>query len=93
MPFYVNEYVVFQNFGGPEEGGWWFSSGEFQKEHATFTDLEQAINYAAKLRDEERANREGNYHDRYSVLGGGDVEFYVDDEPGSDFPTEHPHYE
>lgn len=28
VPHYLNTYMVEQSYGGPEEGGWWFNSGE-----------------------------------------------------------------
>ena len=35
--FYVNEYRVTRNYGGPEEGGWHYDSGEFVTNHGEFS--------------------------------------------------------
>lgn len=93
MTYYVNEYRVSQVYGGPEEGGWWFTAGTFEANHGQFVDLEEAIAHRDWLHNTEVEARGHNYRDRYSVLGDEDTEFAVDDQPGEDFPKEYPHYE
>lgn len=87
---YVAVYEVTRNFGGHEEGGWWYDAGErilIQR----FTNLEDAGDFASHL-------REGDYPKtgkRYSVLGGDDydVEIWDDEIPPKYFPEERPYYE
>lgn len=98
MTWYVNEYAVTREYGGPEEGGWWFDEGRFVKCHGEFDDeaMGQADGLADALEEQERDEDDrtgglGRY--RYSVLGGADTVFYVEDQPGRHFPREYPRYE
>jgi len=94
---YVNAYVVSRRYGGPEEGGWYYDCGTFLDGVPFRPDIEGSEEAAKKLLKEvwepayppDPRNRQG----RYSVNGGDDLELYVDDERGSNFPTERPHYE
>lgn len=50
-PVYVSLYETSRNYGGPEEGGWWYTS--YTLDHSEeFNNLEEARAYADKLRDE-----------------------------------------
>lgn len=106
--YFISEYKVDRCYGGPEEGGWWYDWNDFVKVVATATDEDdayrvcRALNAAAKadvkvldvvafLQVKER--EEGGERDRYSVIGGADVAYHVEDTPGEDQSTEHPHYE
>lgn len=83
----VNVYEVSRNYGGPEEGGWWYDTGHCVETRrcATRADAERV---QAALRDEyPRTGR------RSSVLGGDDYEVVIEDGPGRDYPEHRPHYE
>lgn len=86
-PIYVNVYAIERVYGGPEEGGWWYDTGEpvltVVCEHE-----QQAQDVANQLRQEYP-----HTHDRYSVLGGDDWNIAIEDEPGKEWPSEIPHYE
>lgn len=85
---YVALYDVQRCYGGSEEGGWWFDSGELIYFVKCFGQ-EQAI----ELRDliAETYPRTGK---RYSVLGGDDYDIDIcDDVPLQRFPECRPHYE
>ena len=71
-PFYVNEYLTNKVFGGPEEGGWWYNVGKFERCHGVYVSVALAINRRKALRDwvlEKR--REEGQRDINSVLCTG----------------------
>lgn len=92
---YVNAYSVVRNFGGPEEGGWWYDSGEplaslpFADGSTQEPAIEGGKAYLSALFAPEF---EGN-RTRYSVIGDANLEIYVEDHPAVAFPAETPHYE
>lgn len=85
---YVNVYVITRNYGGPEEGGWWYNAGHFLRgwacpEHLT----EEFRSYLEKTFE---YLKEG---DIYSVLGGQGVDVIVENQPGQSWPKTRPRYE
>ena len=91
--FYVNEYVIDQRFGGPEEGGWWFDVGFFQRQIFKTGDeaLAQHVHQAHRKTELPVLN-EGR-REITSVLSQGRYEVYIQCDPGTDFPQYQPHYE
>lgn len=85
--FFVNVWDVDRVYGGPEEGGWWYDAGECIKTVVCLT-REQADEIHAEL--SERFPRTGK---RSSVLYGEDYDVTIDDEQGTFFPENRPHYE
>lgn len=89
-PIYVNAYEVDRLYGGPEEGGWYFDAGE---------PLESIRVYSGAKAEEVRERLLSKFasqqsaHNRYSVIGGPDVEVYIESEKGKAFPERYPHYE
>lgn len=85
---YVNVYEVDRNYGGPEEGGWWFDSGEPILSITTTNEFSGDI--AMMLYDE--VYKPTTY--RYSVRPQGtDYDVRVEDHPATAFPAERPFYE
>ncbi len=83
---FVTEYCVTREYGGPEEGGWWYDSYEIiRTAEAILPEHAEAI----KLVVEEEMILPK--HDRYSVLGTGDP--YVRIEKHMPVPPSRPHYE
>lgn len=85
---FVNVYLVRRHYGGPQEGGWWFDTGELLH-------CEPVLDEGVEARVKEL---EGNYsnEDRRelsSVLSDGVFDVVVSDTPGSDWPDEIPQYE
>ena len=88
MPEYVSAYAVTRNYGGPEEGGWWYDWYEHLETrpipHPAVTEV-----IRTSLR-EKHADEE--YGDIYSVRGGVLVRVMLEDEPHEFESTERPYY-
>lgn len=89
---FVNVYLIDRAYGGPEEGGWWYDTGQ-----AIRSEQYSSQEEAEEARDAEKAwCNEENRHRRSdigSVLSEGKYVVYIEDDPGADFPTYTPHYE
>lgn len=90
---HVNVYELWQHYGGPEEGGWWFVSGEV-KHGVAVPDIE-VNDFVALMRE---LYPEGDRNDSrtcyWSVAyNGGDHRVLVEDHEAEEWPTEWPHYE
>lgn len=86
-PFYVNVYSLGQGYGGPEEGGWWFTCGEpisFQ----IFETWDEACEWREVM--EEKYPQTGKM---YSVLGGDDWGVSIERHFARSFPDSRPYYE
>lgn len=84
---HVAVYSVERNYGGPEEGGWWWDSGEVvHRETCRFYDLEETLR-----RLQKQYPHTGK---RSSVLGGEDYSIDWDDKPPAAYwPEQIPDYE
>ena len=96
---YINIYRLDCHYGGPEEGGWWWDSGEPVVSiplHACFRDGEpinldhdRVLDAVEALRvlffDDDEYRRNVPRHDSHRVL--------VEDEPAVAWPAERPRYE
>ena len=92
--FVVAFYAVDRCYGGPEEGGWWYDSGELVRLHRLFHSADAATRAAA------RANRlldlVQRVHARVdSVLytGGRYRSCVFERHAPAHFPEVRPHYE
>jgi len=87
-PVYVAVYSVYRVYGGPEEGGWWFDTGELIK-----VVICSSRDEAEEVRDLLLVDFPATGKSQ-SVLGGEDYRIWFEDQfPESHFPTEYPHYE
>jgi hypothetical protein len=99
--FYIHKHEVSQQYGGPEEGGWWYEAGDPDNTWHTgmyrFTDEEKAYEKCRELnkRERERAEREEEYG--YSSVWSYRSTHYayrVEDTPVQlPYPSRRPHYE
>jgi hypothetical protein len=92
---YVNAYAVSRNWGGPEEGGWWWDSGEplASIPCRTEQEVEEAkARLTAILGPRFDYGVEGRIS-RYSMLDGTDLSVVEEEEMAVSWPTERPHYE
>lgn len=83
--FYVHKYSISRDYGGPEEGGWYYTHRS-PVESNVFSHDDEAICYeqARILNDQEQMRREENEQgDFYSVLAyrWEWFAFSVEDEP------------
>jgi hypothetical protein len=90
---FVNAHAVDRNYGGPEEGGWWYDSGEPLASVPVTTEDE-----AATVEDRLRAIlgpefEQPHGRNRFSVIGGADLQVTVSLEMARAWPDRRPHYE
>lgn len=95
--YVVAVYDVNRCFGGPEEGGWWYDSGELVRAVRLDRNEERAYAFArrlnAKLRSRTFGPNQGK-RELSSVLSDG--EYQADVFEGTAprvFPERRPHYE
>lgn len=86
-PWWVNVYEASRDYGGPEEGGWWYEVG-YPHEWKRSDSRAEAI----ELRDQlvELYPRTGK---RASVLGGDDWEVRIERNVAQPYPEQRPRYE
>ena len=93
----VSIYFVTLEYGGPEEGGWWYDAGEPSSEYAQFTRVFRreapARDYRARLERVLIRRLNKGRRDYRSVLGAGEYRACLDDGLPRAFPAERPHYE
>ena len=86
-------YGVQREYGGPEEGGWWYDVPTFERTVVAGLDQDTAWERCRALNAAQKviAKREGLIG-RGSMLGGADAVYYVEVEAKSHELTERPHY-
>lgn len=95
----VGIYLVDQAFGGNEEGGWWYDTGELQKQFwrysRYFLTEDEAYSYCRRINDWLHKTINRNRRPISSVLSEGIFECIVFDgfNLPEYFPEKRPHYE
>lgn len=79
-PAYLNIFDHTRCYGGPEEGGWYFTRGELLESPILVFSEEEAAKIALK-----------KFEDGYNT--DGKLVMDVCDDKGENFPKEYPHYE
>lgn len=94
-PWHVVAYQVTREFGGPEEGGWYYDWYASPKLIATFPDDESSAFQTCRwLNEEAKATQKAEGRPQgLSVLGGTDIVYSVDKVVGESETKEAPHYE
>lgn len=90
--WYANVYHVELGYGGPEEGGWWYDTGEFQHGEGPFDNREEALTARGALEAEKAWSNEG-LPPKHSVISRGVFEVHIETHTGRDFPVGVMHYE
>lgn len=85
--YWVNVFEVMRKYGGPEEGGWWYDTGQ-----PVASIPVKGLNRAEHLAKAWR-KRCPKTHKRYSVLGGEDFDVRVETRFAAPYPAVRPHYE
>lgn len=96
--FAVAPYLVWRQYGGPEEGGWYYDAGEPALEAWLPVPVickTRAEAYAARDVMQEALDADANVglRDKYSVLSSGVYEAHVSYGYPHPFPVEQPFYE
>ena len=87
---YVNVYMADRAYGGPEEGGWYYTYGEALKTIPVLPSkadrLLEKVNRWAERRNASRPSMS-------SVASEGVFWVNLEDDPASNWPEQRPHYE
>ena len=92
--FTVAVYLIDKSYGGPEEGGWYYTTGELVRPVRTFVSEECAMDYCWRLNQRLEATLNRGRRSISSVLSTGrySAEVYDGNAPAH-FPEVTPHYE
>lgn len=92
--FVVAFYAVDRAYGGPEEGGWWYDTGELVRLHALFRSEDAAIRAAARANRLLDLIQRGNRSVGSVLYAGGRycARVFAGQAPAH-FPEERPRYE
>lgn len=88
---YINVYHVRMEYGGPEEGGWWYDTGRpvESRRVAPSDNIEVVL---AQTREKYEAENKG-LPPKWSVNSTGVYEVRQERQPAKPFPEDTPHYE
>lgn len=94
----VRVYLTDRAYGGPEEGGWYYTTGDFDAAFGyltrSFKSRPEAIKYADSVRDEILDGLNKHRPSISSVLSQGRYEAEVwDEEAPLHYPANTPYYE
>jgi hypothetical protein len=97
MTYLVGVYDCAQQFGGPEEGGWWYDSGDLVRVVGVYHSHDKAMDHCCKLNQRLRSRVFGpnkGKHEYTSVVSEGEVSAMVwENRAPEHFPNRRPHYE
>lgn len=87
-------YEIDRNYGGPEEGGWWYDSGSLVRVSRVFKSEDAALAYARRANDLLHFLQRRCRPVSSVAYSGGRyaAEVYENAAPPA-FPMERPHYE
>ena len=97
MTYIVAVYDVGLQWGGPEEGGWWYDVGSLARICKSFRNEETAYAYARRLNAKLKSRIIGPNVDREPISNtnsiGELVAHVYEDFAPKGFPDRRPHYE
>jgi len=88
--YFVNVYSVSREYGGPEEGGWYYDQYLPERSYPC-VDKTYAESLQAKLEADYKAQKPED--DRTSVIGTPDWRVCIEQHPALPNPMSRPHYE
>jgi len=88
-PTSIKIHQVSQAYGGPEEGGWWYSTGEAQSTHFIFS-KKGCIKRCIELIDTYNLTNQPSIE---TSQGNFAYELTLGTGYAKNYPTERPHYE
>lgn len=71
MKYLVAVYLCDRAYGGAEEGGWWYDTGELVRICKVFGNCEMAVAYAQRMNARLKATLNKGRYDIGSVLSTG----------------------
>jgi hypothetical protein len=84
---FVAVYAIDRCYGGPEEGGWWYDTGDL-------VEVVVCLPYEVDQVKDDLSSQYPFTRKRYSVNGGEDYDLETSDTfPPEHFPESIPHYE
>lgn len=89
--WHVHGYLENRACGGPEEGGWYYDTGEFTDCHGAFETRSEAESVLAALQPALEEDRQGRYPPS-SVLCGGWPVLKIETRQGKSYPERRPTY-
>ena len=90
---YVNEYLVGKDYGGPEEGGWWYNVGKFVKCRGIYTLEELALDRLGILVPLIAIQNKDMYPPDSLLSNNNWSSIFVEKQKGENYPKVRPHYE
>lgn len=91
--FYVNAYEVTRNYGGPEEGGWWYNLHIPIASIPVFASSRNDSRIKGVEKSLKALFKDRSYGDIYSMKGGQELGIYVENKFAELYPKMKPHYE
>ena len=96
MTYLVSVYIQDRVYGGPEEGGWWYTAGGLVRTLRLFRNQDAAYEYCRRLNEKLASRQTGPNTGRRSissVLSDGEFVARVDENYAPPkFPEEAPYY-
>ena len=86
--YYVNLYMLDRAYGGREEGGWWYDTGD-PVASVPFDTMREAEAFRTQM--EDRFPHTGKSSS--VIYSGGDYQVYIERGFAEPFPKHTPHYE
>lgn len=92
---YVAVFLEDRAYGGPEEGGWWYDTGDLVRTvwQGPASQAEAAEVYAERLNKKLETTLNHGRRPISSVLSEGRYRALVCNEPPASWPEQRPHYE
>ncbi len=92
--YVVAIYLCDRAYGGPEEGGWWYDTGELVRIHRAYKDPDRAAAKATRMNGLLNATINKGRREISSVLSEGRYHAEVwENRPLAFYPERRPHYE
>jgi hypothetical protein len=96
-PVYINVYDIERVYGGPEEGGWWYNTGDpvlsVRLDPKNGYESREELLRRARVIERWLKHTYPTTNRRFSVLGGEDYDIEIEDHTGRYFPQRRPRYE
>ena len=96
MRRYINVYFITREYGGPEEGGWWYDLETSADKADLPNHLSPSMTYSSKVKRDAEAWVESENEGQpplYSVASRGLYVVRVEEHRSKVYPASRPHYE